>query len=88
MTWLFEIFGKGEAGETIRILDIEASRAVYHGSDVKERIELRLKIEGGHKLTLDLDSALARKLLTQVTSSYEAIHPNLRPDLRGTGNNF
>lgn len=86
MSWLIDLFSRGARGEIVKITKVKASRATYLSADLRERIELHLEVEGGHKLVLDLSSEQARKLLQEVGASYEAIHPPLRPDLRGTWN--
>lgn len=87
MSWLRDLLQKSDAGGTIRVTKIGASRALFTGPDIKERVEVRLEIEDGHTLVLDLNIDQCFHLITGLSAVYTAVNPPLRPDLRGTGAN-
>jgi hypothetical protein len=86
MSWMSELFRRSADGEAIRVLGIVASRAVYSDPDVKERVEVRIKVEGGYKLTLDMNITQCTTLIQQLTAAHDAINPPLRSQLGGTRN--
>ena len=83
MTWLSQLFKRTDAGESIRAKKVLASRAVYTDQDVKERVEVKVEVEDGHTLILDLNTSQVVVLIRNLTAAYEAINPPLRADTRG-----
>lgn len=59
-----------------RVREVIASRALYESEEI-QRVEVKLELETGDKLTIELLPRQAHKLIVQMTSAYEAIHPQI-----------
>lgn len=74
-----KLFGKSRTQhETINIDRIKVARAVFQGTEFKDRLDLTVRLESGEILTFDMPMELAQVLITEVTSAYEASAPPLR----------
>ena len=71
------LFNRGIA---IPIRDAVSTRAVYQSEEI-QRVELHITTTDGDKLILEMNPAIARKIIVEMRNAYLAINPPL------TGNN-
>lgn len=70
-----KLFGR-QMREDLSVTDLRAARAVFQGSNERDRIEVELQTDLGI-LTLDMPAMLAHKLVREVSAAYTAANPPL-----------
>ena len=61
---------------SVDVVKARATRALYLSEDI-QKVEVKLEIETGEKVTLVFPSRVAFDLITQMIAAHKAIHPEI-----------
>lgn len=66
----------GREREMLRVKKAKSSRAVYVDTDI-QRVEIKLLVEDGQFLTLDMDLDTVHTMVIELSNAYSACRPGL-----------